>query len=368
MSTITKKNQRRKPLKFEEPEPHNYVCSACGLETINPVGKFYKSPWSDKYKANDGYVTLCKDCVNDLYKYYAKKFDPKTATIICCHLIDIPFIHELYESNKLKSDNIGSEFGSYMRSINGKQYNNRTFCTTLVDGTLTKTEDEIEEKKEEQWTKVELDNKITALQVIGYDPFLSYPAEDRRILFSEIIKYFDEDTDEDNYKLSQIIQIVNNNNQIRNCDLIISKINARADADEIKKLNSIKKDLVASNDKIAKENEISVKNRSNKESGRSTLTKMMKSLREQGFTDAEHNYYDQLKSEGTYWAAMISTKSMMENCLFDENDVNEIIEIQRNLIAKTQDELDTSLEETRLLKIQVAEMEGDLKAYRGLNK
>ena len=365
MAKMAKRPPKRKPLKLEDEKPRIHTCSACGLETTTPLGRFYRSPWSKKYQATDGYSTICKTCMNDLYKYYTKKYDNRSAMLICCHLIDVPFIHELFESNNLKRDNSDSELGIYMRCINGKQYNGKTFCTTLVDGTLNKTRNDIDEKKEERWTKVELDNKNVSLEIIGYDPFQAYPTEDRRILFSEIVKYFDEDIQEDQYKLSQVIQIVNNNNQIRNCDLTISRLDIRADADEIKKMNSIKKDLVASNDKIAKENEISVKNRSNKEAGKSTLTKMMKTLREDGFSAAEHNYYDQLQSEGTKWATNISMAALKENCYFDENDVNDIIETQRDLIAGLQEKLETATENYRLARVENEKNASDLKAYKG---
>ncbi len=90
----------------------------------------------------------------------------------------------------------------------------------------------------------------------------------------------------------------------------MSHLDPLKDADSIKTLSDIKNKLVQSNDKIAKENEISVKNRSNKEAGKSTLTKLMRDLREQDFDKAEADYYDQLRSAGTQWAADMSLKAI----------------------------------------------------------
>ena len=115
--------------------------------------------------------------------------------------------------------------------------------------------------------------------------------------------------------------------------------------------------LVGSNDKIAKENEISVKNRSNKDVGRSTLTYLMRDLREKDFKQAEANYYDQLRSEGTQWAATMSMKAIKANTFFDENDKEEIFQIQREKIEVLQAQVDDLMEEKRQLLIQIENMQ-----------
>ena len=135
--------------------------------------------------------------------------------------------------------------------------------------------------------------------------------------------------------------------------------------DDIKVLNEMKTKLVASNDKIAKENEISVKNRSNKAAGRNTLTFLMKDLREKEFKKAEANFYDQLRSEGTQWAANMSLKAIKENTFFDENDEKEVFDIQRGLIDKFQAESDEYKEKYRLALVEVEELKKQLDGNDG---
>ena len=72
-------------------------------------------------------------------------------------------------------------------------------------------------------------------------------------MFSELIKYFEDGIEDDPFKLSQIVQVVNNNNQIRQIDLQIARLNPMNSAEAIKSLNDIKVKLVSNNDKIAKE-------------------------------------------------------------------------------------------------------------------
>src|SRR5699024_10523866 len=100
--------------------------------------------------------------------------------------------------------------------------------------------------------------------LIGYDPFEGYSESDQKFLYSDLLNYFgDEDVVEDQFLVSQIIQIVNNNNQIRKLDYLLSNYMADNEtlgekASTIKSLNATKKDIVANTDKIAKENRISV--------------------------------------------------------------------------------------------------------------
>ena len=110
------------------------------------------------------------------------------------------------------------------------------------------------------------------------------------------------------------------------------------------------------NDKIAKENEISVKNRSNKDIGKSTLTYLMRDLREKDFDRAEADYYDQLKSAGTRWAAEVSMSAIQKNTFFDENDMREISDIKRQMVVELQEKVDDLMEEKRQLLVEIQKL------------
>ena len=330
-----------------------YKCLSTGRCYENPVGHFYKSNQSHLWDANNKYCPICKDKLNEMFDKFSRQYQSdEAALLICCHYLDVPFYRSLYKS--IVEKNTDFSLGLYMRQIsNNRQYQYKTFVNTLFDGELNKSDADLQEEKEVKWNKQDQQNKNDVIEVVGYDPFEGYKDEDRKFLFNELIKYFDDDIAEDTYKLSQIIQIVNNNNQIRKYDLEISQLNPCVDGDKIQGLNGLKKNLVDSNDKIAKENEISVKNRSNKQVGKSTLTYLMKDLREKDFDKAEANYYDQLKSNGTLWAENMSMKAIKENGFFDENDYKEIRDINRELVTELQHKVDDLLEEKRQLLIQI---------------
>lgn len=337
-----------------------YRCMCCGMETDKPMGKFYRTP-SPMYADNDYYYPVCISCLKAKFEEFRSRYDEKTATRIICHYLDAPFYYSLYDSTVKKNDSFS--IGAYMRQMNNRQYVGKTFVATLLDKKeLLVDEAQFEDIKEEKWTGAEHRNKKNVIEIIGYDPFEGYNENQRRFLFNNIIGYLQEDgIEDDQYKISQIIQLVINNWQINQFDVAMARLDPVIDANEYKTLNSAKKSLVDSNDKIAKENGISVKNRLNQQAGRSTLTYLMKYLRELDFPAAEANYYDQLKGEGSQWAANMSFKAIKENGFFDENDYKDIMENQYKMIQELQGKLDDSEESNRLLLIENDELKDKLK-------
>lgn len=335
-------------------ETIEYRCLRCGKTYNKPVGHFYMSQWSELYTKNSNYAPWCKDCVNEMFDKYENKYGTQQACIFMCYKLDVPFSFAIYDS--IVTNSVKFTMGLYLRQVsNLSQTRFQDFTQTLLADALLVSKESFDKEKETKWSKQDNRNKNYAIDVIGYDPFEDYPEDARKYLFNQLMPYLeaDDEISDDPYKLSQILQIVDNNNQIRQYDRRIAKLDPIRDCDVIKSLNGLKKDLVSSNDKIAKENEISVKNRSDKDVGRSTLTYLMRDLREKDFDKAEADYYDQLRSEGTLWANYISQKALLEHCIFDENDKKEIYETQLNLIDNLNKQLDDAQEKIRLLNLEL---------------
>ena len=342
----TSKVGRKKP----EPVPE-YECIVCGMP--HKANEFYKSANSRIWRQTKGVVPICRECLGALWREMSDRWGEKSALAIICHYMDLPYDVMAYMA--VINKNSTFELGLYIRSLNGMQYKQSSFMNTIVNGELNKSVEAVQEVMEEKWGREDQRNKNTVIEIIGYDPFEGYTGNARKFLFGEILKYFDDDISEDAYKLSVIIQIVINTYQINQCNLEIAKLNPIKHADDIKLLQTQKKALSDINMSLAKENEISVKNRSNKDVGKSTLTYLMRDLREKDFKQAEANYYDALRSPGSLWAIDMSNKAILQNTMFDENDKQEMFIEQRKLIQKLQAELDDALEENRLLKIAAAE-------------
>lgn len=343
-------------------DSYEYRCLRCGTVWKNPVDKFYKSPWSESFEKNSRYAPFCRKCVKEMFEDYERKYGTNYACIFLCYKLDVPYYYSLYDSI-IKNNNKFS-IGLYLRQLNNRQYQYQDFTQSILNGEVGKEQSDFEKEKEVKWSKQDKANRDYAIEVIGYDPFEDYPEEDRKFLFNQLSPYLeDEDTTEDAFKLSQILQIVDNNKQIQQCNLKIANLDPIKDANDIKTLNTSKKMLVESNDKIAKENEISVKNRSNKDVGKSTLTYLMRDLREKNFEKAEADYYDQLQSAGSYWATGISQKALLDHCLFDENDKREIYETQLKLIDDLYKQLDDTKEKLRLVTIERDVLQNEAKQY-----
>lgn len=341
--------------------PPLYKCSCCGKIVQEPEGKFFKVIQNSLYNGNDGFSNICTYCCDDFFARMREKYqDEKIALLVTCAEMGWFFSEKTYM--QMKEKNSGDiRLGDYIKRLNLSQNKNLTFVdyvmASINSEQFLRSKQEADEMMEENWTDEERKNVDTVIEVIGYDPFAGYQSSDRRYLFGELVKYLDdEEVVDDNYKLSQIIQIVNNNNQIRQYDLIIAQLKPLTDSKDIQVLNEMKGKLVQSNDKIAKENEISVKNRSNKDIGKSTLTYLMRDLREKDFDRAEADYYDQLKSAGTRWAAEVSMNAIQKNTFFDENDMREINDIKRQMVVELQEKVDDLIEEKRQLLVEIQKL------------
>lgn len=393
----------KQPKTGNEPLPANQQkgekkCNYC--KETKKMTDFYIS--KNPLHAADERVPICKDCVmkaslnedgtiNDLEfnKVLRDIQRPYYKDLIESAIESFKREHSYIEEEKVKY--YGKELLSiYFRCIAMRQDRAKSYEDSEKDGfihqnnNMPKTAREriaqkyadindnpdIEEAETKiRWSKADKQNRDYVIEAIGYDPFLDYPEEDRRFLFNQMLPYLeDDDNIEDAFKLSQILQIVNNNKQIHVCDKKIAILDPLKDANDIKTLNSIKKDLVISNDKIAKENEISVKNRSNKDVGKSTLTYLMRDLRERDFDRAEADYYDQLRGEGTQWAISVSQKAILDHCLFDENDKKEVYETQLKLINDLYKELDDKKEQIRQLLITVDKLNQELEDIKAGNE
>ena len=319
-----------------------------------------------------GYIPICKRCLyEDLDKYYSRYKDIKKSIYYMCRKMDVAFNSNIYEGALEKGgNNVKKVFQSYMTQYNSLGETNNVFLP-FDDGEHIEEHGfkpkEIEESDDStivsdnnvKMSENDLLVKQDVIKNLEFDPFEGYSETDQKFLYNDLVNYFDdEEVLEDQYLISQIIQVVNNNNQIRKIDYLISQYTADNDLlikneSKVKSLNSIKKDIVFNNDKIAKENGISVKNRKGGSARKSSLTVMMDYLRELGFEDAEVDYYDQRKAYGMQVTADISMRAMNEQIQFDENDINEIIIEQRKMIKEMEQKLLDLEEDNRQLHVKM---------------
>lgn len=353
------------------------TCNMCGKP--KRVSEFYKSS-KEEFKQNGGVYTYCKVClkkmcVNDNNVFDVNKF------IEMLKMIDRPFIRSLYETALKGKREI---VGAYMSLINMNDKvdmgwkdsdeevldlndkNNikmgiQKHETCIVDGDNFNQDSLLNIKL----TNTDINTQNEVIRLLGYAPFDGYSDYDKKFLYGELLPYLDENTVEDQYKVSVLIQILNNDNQIRKIDLVINKLSLDEkqllqNNDKIKNLTAIKSQIGQVTDKLAKENGIALKHRGDKKSGESTLTSLMKKYRENGFEDAEEDYFNQKKAKGIKIVADISNRSILEQLQLDENDMNDMLFNQRNLIQQLEAKVTDLEEENRQLYVEINELKKEI--------
>lgn len=336
-----------------------YTCLCCGRDDLH-CNDFHSTSRNGIFKANDGYYPVCRECLDKILTDVIGDDLKESKAFLACAMLQQPYDEDAIKGIKAKN---GGKFDVYQYNHNMQMdTTDRTFVSTVWDYVNPRKRHYTPETSgAEKLTAAEIQNRDVLIKMMGNDPFKTYAKRDRIFLYRELMKYFDDKIADDPYKQSQLIQIVTNNLQIHKYDILIADLDPIDDMDKIVDLNKVKSMLVQSNDKIAKENEISVRNRSDKEAGKGTLSALMKKLNEQGFDGAEANYYDQLLGEGTQWAINESFKALQQNSFFDENDKQEMFVTQRKLIADLQEQVDRLTEENRKLRV------GDVK-YKVSNR
>lgn len=316
-------------------------------------------------KAPEGKIPFCKSCLDDLYRrYFNISKNAKWAIYKMCEKMDIAFINSVYEGTvKEGSATWEKQFGLYMKTFNSFKSKNgwsnfdsseETDIDFSMSGEMTIKE------KDSKWSNQDKRNKKNVMELLGYEVFEGYNDNDQKFLYNNILLYLDEETIDDAYKVSSVIQIVDNNNQVRKYQYLInhysSDINMiMKNSSYLSELENLKKKIVEMNDKIAKENGISAKNKTEKSLNKTSLTGKMKYLKENRFDDLEVDYYSQKTCFGMQRAMEISNKAIREQFSFDENTFNEIIITQRELVQSKDKKILDLEEEVRKLNVALDE-------------
>lgn len=372
--STSKKSMTTTTQKAEE-ERVEYLCYCCGEKKKKT--SFYTT--TDPFNGV-GVNPFCKLCIEKIARNYNDQrgqYGEVTKASLCDALerMDLPYTERLWEASykevhdpslKQPKTNIWS---AYITNVKLPQYRGMRWR----DGDLFKKDGNVQADTEDKiastMTPEVLDecntNKKDLIRLIGYDPFANYPVEqDLPVLYAQIISFIDEETKNDGMKMNAVIQIVQAFNQIQKLNDAINELLA-----DTKKLNNnngtIKQHsdtiakLLSGANALAKDNGISVNFNNSKSKGQNTLTGKMKDLDQIGFRAAKINMYDVEYCRGMQQVAEISAKAQVDQIGFDENVMNEINNIRRELVDTLQKERDKAVERARLLLIE----NRDLKAF-----
>ena len=372
--TMTKKSMTTN----QEAADEKYLCYGCGKKQKR--SEFYVS--TDPFNTV-GIIPYCKGCLEKIARNYNNNYKEfgdvtKDSLMAACERADVPYIETLWESsyNEVHDKSLKKPktnvWAAYIKNVKMGQYNGMRWR----DGDLFKnggsnisgyTEDKIASTMTPEVLDEYKTNKRDLIRLIGYDPFANYPVEqDLPVLYAQIISFIDEETKNDGMKMNAVIQIVQAFNQIQKLNDAINELLA-----DTKKLNSnngtIKQHsdtiskLLSGANALAKDNGISVNFNNSKSKGQNTLTGKMKELEQIGFRDAKINMYDIDYCKGMQQVAEISAKAQVDQIGFDENVMNEISNIRRELVDDLQKQRDKAVERARLLLVENKDLKEFLK-------
>jgi hypothetical protein len=346
-------------------EKTKFVCHCCGKSKSET--EFFTSKWSKVWNDTDKKVLFCKDCIQALMDEYTPRYGEKTALIICCALLDVPFYGMLYQS--IINNNSFFNVGLYLRQLQMRQHQYKNFSNCITDGELLKTEREVKDEVESKWSKKDKQNMNYAISVVGYDPFdeCNLTDSDRRYCFNILAGYCDVDgIRDDGHKIQCVIQITQNQLQVRKLDEMINRelLAPTPDEKRLKELSATKKQLQDSISKLAEDNKLSSAYNDEKGAGKHTLSQKMKDMTADGYEAIKVNMFDIRTSECMKQIADLSNQSIMEQLTLDANDYAEMLKEQRGLIGKLQSESDELSEENRMLKNKIIDLENKKKKSR----
>ena len=375
MGRSTSKKAMTTTTQKDEDDKVEYLCYCCGEKKKKT--SFYTS--TDPFNGV-GVNPFCKNCIERIARNYNPKtgnYGEVTKSSLCDALerMDLPYLEKLWDAsyNEVHDPSLkqpkSNVWAGYIKNVKLPQYNGMRWR----DGDLFQKDEDIkigaDDKIASTLTPDVLDecntNKRDLIRLIGYDPFANYPVEqDLPVLYAQIISFIDEETKNDGMKMNAVIQIVQAFNQIQKLNDAINELLA-----DTKKLNNnngtIKQHsdtiskLLSGANALAKDNGISVNFNNSKSKGQNTLTGKMKDLDLIGFRAAKINMYDVDYCAGMQQVANISAKAQVDQIGFDENVMNTVNNIRRELVDDLQKQRDKAIERARLLLVE----NRDLKAF-----
>ena len=363
-----------------------YLCPYCLKE--KKKSEFYTS--SDPMVLT-GITSMCKECARKI----AMNWDERTQQFGTCTKasiqdalirLDKPFLNKIWDSSYLEWANQEGQirrttiWDAYIKNIGMVQYRGmRWQDSDIFDVYVEKAKSaaKIEVGKDNREPSINAEdineayktNKKDVIRMTGYDPFANYPIEeDKPLLYAQVVSFIDEETKNDGMKMNAVIQIVKSFNQISKINDAIDELSSDTmklnnNNGTIKQLADTVSKLLSGANALAKDNGISVNFNNSKSKGQNTLTGKMKELDQIGFRDAKINMYDIDYCRGMQQVAEISAKAQIDQIGFDENVIDEIQGIRRELVESLTKERDKAVERARVLLVENKDLKEFLKDH-----
>ena len=366
-----------------------FACPRCGETSKDSFYPSYNNINNISKK-----TIYCKKCINEIYteSLILLKND-KAAIINICQILNIPFDERIFNSCKELEDEdskkllieIYFEKISIYKSIYGigdSYLNGDAFIikNNIVSATdyeqYQKNIDNQQEylKQLTQTDETTKRNREDVIRIVGADPFSNYPKNDASELYASLLDFLDEDVDPPRFLLNIYIEIIKNFYLLDkiNEEMLIQTSdsdNLFANAKQIKTLNDTKKDIQNTINKIAADNQISLKTAQNKGDKTKKFTYIIRKLMEyDDLDDVKSNVFDVKTSKAMAEVEKQSFGNMISQLNIEENDYINVLSNQRDRISELENELLKVKEKNRTKTKRINKLEERLKEINNKNE
>lgn len=347
-----------------------FTCHLCG--ELLDKSEFYKN--TDP-QSKTKVAPICKNCSDKIVYTMSPdgtKHNPTKESIQeVLRYLDKPWFEKVYEDSLQEAANQMSGrvktnvWNAYIKNIQMKQYVGKRWKDGDIEDNLLNYDIREVSNSEEIKQMYEI-NRRTVVSALGYDPFESASDADKPLMYSKLVGFMDESTNDDEFKLGACIEITHAMNQAERINFVINDLQKTPasiiqNCTTIKSLEDTKNKIFNSALALAKDNGISIKHSNQNTKGANQWTGKVKELKEMNLREQEVNAFEVGISEGMQQVAQASIAAIFKQLDLDENDYTDMIKTQREMIENLQSKLEAATEESRIFRRENKDLKDFLK-------
>ena len=333
-----------------------------------------------------GITPICKQCARKLALRVDRNGDEheptKESVQLALKYLNKPFHNTLWDASIQESENLitgkikTNVWTSYIKNVAMGQYNTETYFDSDFYKHKIVYDDQMpeEEKLKKQVGTENLDdfekNKKDVTRLLGYDPFESEAVSDQPFLYSQLIGLIDAGGDEndDMMRNSSCINIVRSFLQVQKIDNTIAHLmtnpkNVERNSATIKSLQDSKQKLVSQITSLAAESCISLKNNKNAKKGQNTWGGRIRKLKDMNLREGRVNGFEIETSKAMRQVMDQSNASILQQLRLDDSQWSDMVAEQREIITKTQRQLDRYIQISRILLAENLDLKDIINEY-----
>jgi len=382
IDALSQKIQEKGNIKEVDDKIIIFACPRCGETSKNA---FY--PSYNKTNKVSKKTIYCKKCINEIYAEALMLLkNDKMAIINICQILNIPFDERVFNSCKELEDEESKKslIESYIEKISiykdiyeignsyleGDSFLIKDSIITLDD--YKQYQEDVDKQKEYLKQSKKTDeaikrNREDVIRIVGADPFSAYPEDEAAELYASLLDFLDEDIDPPRFLLNIYIEIIKNFYLLDkiNEEMLIQTSDSEnlfANAKQIKTLNDTKTNIQNTINKIAADNQISLKTAKDKGDKTKKFTYIIRKLMEyEDLDDVKSNVFDVKTSKAMAEVEKQSFGNMISQLNIEENDYINVLANQRDRIAELESELLKIKEKNRAKTKRISKLEERLK-------